>query len=130
MPDRLRPKPSGHLISNHPHLPAAVDYADQDALRSLGAAELARLMEHCALWSAAMEEFHASLHTPAAKTIWNVLLKVEVDLVRIASGRLQREIERRGEPDAESATGAKSWMRIESPDRPDYSPLPAPRKRA
>ncbi|MBC8128687.1 MAG: hypothetical protein H7Y08_00015 [Rhizobiaceae bacterium] len=95
---------SGHPIPSHPHLPAAVDYADQDALLPLSDAELLRLMEHCALWSAAMEEFHASLHTPAAVTIWNVLLRAEVDLVRCAGARLEGEIERRSDRRQERAT--------------------------
>jgi hypothetical protein len=82
-------------MTQHPHLPPAVDFPDMDSLKDLRDGDLAEMLEECRRWCRNIETFRASLITPVANTLWKVMLHEEVLLVAASTLRIEAEIAER-----------------------------------
>lgn len=82
------------------HLPAAVGLSDLSALTSTEANSLSSMADECARWLRNTTECHASIVTPAAKTLWAALVQDEIDEVAMTHRRLLDAMERRRSFDA------------------------------
>jgi hypothetical protein len=70
----------------------ATEYGDQGSLQDVRDSELQRMLAECAAWSVAMHDFRGSLVTPAALTLWRVLIQAETHTVADARKRIEGEI--------------------------------------
>ena len=77
-------------ITVHFHLPKAVDMTP-DGLKSLEDASLLALMIECIEWRIAISDAAQVVRTPPARTVWNALVAVEIDMVMSAYVRLTDE---------------------------------------
>ncbi|KQT50275.1 hypothetical protein ASG43_21605 [Aureimonas sp. Leaf454] len=77
------------------HLPVAAALPDVVSFASIEARSLSGLADECARWLRNTSECHASIVTPAAKTLWAVLVQGEVDHVTETYDRLQLELSSR-----------------------------------
>jgi hypothetical protein len=80
------------VITSHPHLPLAIEYQDQDSLKDIRDSDLSKMLAECADWCQLMEEFRGSLVTPAALTLWRVLIQDETATVAETYDRIEAEI--------------------------------------
>lgn len=89
------------------HLPAATDYPDRDALRDVRTADLVVMLDECTVWAEDVEHFRNGLKTPAAQTLWRVLVVDETKIVAKAVLRIVAEINERNDsyPLSEPAEG-------------------------
>ncbi|KQT69272.1 MULTISPECIES: hypothetical protein [unclassified Aureimonas] len=85
-------------MDDRPHLPIAAGLPDLSALRQFEDRSLSGMADECARWLRNTSECRASIVTPAAKTLWAVLVQGEVDHVARTHGRLLREIASRSRP--------------------------------
>lgn len=93
------------------HLPLAIEYENQDSLKDVRDNELSHMLAQCADWSALMEDFRGSLMTPAALTLWRVLIEGETATVARTQNWLEAELANRAattSDDMAPAPGANS----------------------
>jgi hypothetical protein len=106
-------------MTQHPHLPPAVDFPDMDSLKDLRDNHLVEMLEECRRWCRNLETFRASLITPVAHTLWKVMLHEEVLLVAASTLRIEAEIAdrlRTAPADAVPAPGEGLPALTEAPD--------------
>ncbi|GGD29138.1 hypothetical protein [Aureimonas glaciei] len=82
-------------MTQHPHLPCAVDFPDAASLLDVRDGDLTKMLDECRRWSQHIEIFRASLVTPVAQTLWKVMLCEEVLLVAASIFRIENEIAER-----------------------------------
>lgn len=79
-------------MDDRTHLPIAAGLPDLDGLSDLEDTSLSGMAEECARWLRNTSECHAAIVTPAARTLWAVLVQSEVDHVAHTHGCLLDEI--------------------------------------
>ena len=89
-----------------PHLPPAIEYENQDSLKEIRDNELSRMLAQCADWSALMEDFRGSLMTPAALTLWRVLIQDETTTVARTQNWLEAELAHRAATSSDDMVAA------------------------
>jgi hypothetical protein len=82
-------------MTQHPHLPGAVDFPDMDSLKDVRDGDLVGMLAECRCWCRNLELFKASLVTAVAHTLWRVMMQEEVLLVAASSLRVEAEIAER-----------------------------------
>ena len=81
----------GVPVSAFLHLPTAVECQSED-LEALNDAELYRMQLDCIEWRIAVEELRDAIKTPPAVVEWNVLVRIEIDIVLAAHDRIADEL--------------------------------------
>lgn len=79
-------------MDDRTHLPLAAGLPHLEALASFEDRSLAGMAEECARWLRDTSDSRASIVTPAAKTLWAVLVQGDVDHVEWTHGCLLGEI--------------------------------------
>lgn len=74
------------------HLPVAAGLSDLTDLANFEAASLTGMADECGRWLSSTAESHADIVTPAAKTLWSVLVQGDVDHVNMTHRCLLAEI--------------------------------------